>query len=112
MKSAIENSPPLQRLEKRNLAILGLCQALLLTIGATSVALNGLAGYALAANKALATLPVTAWIVGGAMAVFPASLLMKRLGRRGGFAVGTLIGFAGVTVCIAALATGCSARAL
>jgi MFS family permease len=106
MKSDTENTPRLLQQEKRNLALLGVCQALLLTIGATSVALNGLAGYVLATNKALATLPVTAWIVGGAMAVFPASMLMKRLGRRGGFAVGTLVGFVGVTVCITALAIG------
>jgi len=39
-------------------------------------------------NKALATLPVTGWVVGGAISTLPMSLLMKRLGRRTGFTVG------------------------
>src|SRR5712692_8775082 len=46
---------------KKNVAVLATCQALLFTNNSTAIALNGLAGYALAANKALATLPVTAW---------------------------------------------------
>jgi hypothetical protein len=52
MKSATDNTPSLLRQEKNNLPILSLCQALLVTIGATAVALNGLAGYALATSKA------------------------------------------------------------
>src|SRR6266702_3466441 len=67
---------------KKNVAVLATCQALLFTNNATVIALNGLAGYALAADKALATLPVTGWVIGGALSTFPASLLMKRLGRR------------------------------
>ena len=90
---------------QKNVAVLSACQALLLTNSATVIALNGLAGYALASNKALATLPVTGWVVGGALSTLPMSLLMKRVGRRAGFAVGALTGMLGAGICSAALAT-------
>ena len=86
--------------------MLAACQALLFTNNATVIALNGLAGYALASNKALATLPVTGWVVGGALSTFPMSLLMKRIGRRAGFTVGALIGMVGASICSLALVQG------
>ncbi len=88
---------------KKNVAVLAACQALLFTNNSTAIALNGLAGYALAANKALATLPVTAWVIGGALSTLPASLLMKRIGRRSGFTVGALTGMVGAAICSFAL---------
>ena len=89
---------------KRNVAVLAASQALLFTNNSTAIALNGLAGYALASNKALATLPVTAWVIGGAISTLPMSLLMKRIGRRAGFTVGALIGMVGAAICSLALA--------
>ena len=91
---------------KKNVAVLAACQALLFTNNSTAIALNGLAGYALAANKALATLPVTAWVIGGALSTLPASLLMKRIGRRAGFTVGALTGMVGASICSLALYFG------
>jgi MFS family permease len=91
---------------KKNVAVLATCQALLFTNNATAIALNGLAGYALASNKALATLPVTAWVIGAALTTFPASLLMKRIGRRAGFTVGALVGMVGAAICSVALYVG------
>jgi MFS family permease len=88
---------------KKNVAVLAACQALLLTNNSTAIALNGLAGYALASNKALATLPVTGWVVGGALSTLPISLLMKRIGRRAGFVAGALTGMLGAAVCALAL---------
>ena len=79
----------------RNVFLLACCQALLFTNNVTLIALNGLAGFALADNKALATLPVTGYVLGAALATFPASLWMKRVGRRNGFLTGTLFGIAG-----------------
>jgi MFS family permease len=90
---------------KKNVAVLAACQALLFTNNATVIALNGLAGYALASNKALATLPVTGLVVGGALSTLPMSLLMKRIGRRAGFTVGALTGMVGAAICSLALAT-------
>jgi MFS family permease len=88
---------------RKNVSLLAACQALLFTNNSTVIALNGLAGYALAANKALATLPVTGWVVGGAASTMLASLLMKRIGRRAGFTVGALIGVVGALICSLAL---------
>jgi len=62
------------------------------------------AGYALAADKSLATLPVTGWVTGGALSTMLASQLMQRIGRRGGFTVGAVIGIAGALLCALALA--------
>jgi hypothetical protein len=58
--------------QQRNVAVLSACQALLLADSSALVALNGVAGYALATDKALATLPVTGWVVGGACCRPPA----------------------------------------
>ena len=91
---------------KKNVAVLATCQALLFTTNSTAIALSGLAGYALATSKALATLPVTAWVIGGALSTFPASLLMKRFGRRAGFTVGALTGIVGVAISSLALYLG------
>jgi MFS family permease len=91
---------------RKNVAVLAACQALLFTNNSTAIALNGLAGWALASNKALATLPVTGWVIGAALSTFPASLLMKRFGRRAGFTVGALIGMIGAAICSWALYLG------
>src|SRR5439155_1000829 len=48
----------------RNVGLLAACQAMLFTNNTTLVAINGLAGLALTPVKALATLPVTCWILG------------------------------------------------
>ena len=90
----------------KNVAVLAACQALLLANNSTVIALNGLAGYVLAANKSLATLPVTAWVVGAALTTFFASLLMKRVGRRAGFTFGACMGMVGAVICSAALWLG------
>jgi MFS family permease len=89
--------------EKKNVALLATCQALLFTNNSTLIALNGLAGYALAPNKSLATAPVTGWVVGAAATTFFASLLMKRIGRRAGFTFGACIGIVGALICVVAL---------
>jgi MFS family permease len=91
---------------RKNVAVLAACQALLFTNNSTAIALNGLAGYALATNKALATLPVTGWVIGAALTTFPASLMMKRIGRRAGFTVGALVGMIGAAICALALQAG------
>ena len=88
---------------KKNVSLLAACQALLFTNNATVIALNGLAGYALASNKALATLPVTGWVVGAALSTVPASMLMRRFGRRAGFTVGAVTGILGALICSLAL---------
>jgi MFS family permease len=88
---------------KRNVALLAACQALLFTNNSTLIAINGLAGLALAPYAALATLPVTCWVLGGAIGTMPASLHMKRVGRKRGLTTGTLWGIVGALLCAAAI---------
>ena len=87
---------------KKNVALLSACQGLLLTNNSILIATNALAGYALAPDKALATLPVTAYIIGAAITTMPASLLMRRLGRRAGFTLGAVFGIVGALICAGA----------
>jgi MFS family permease len=87
----------------RNVGLLAACQAMLFANNSTLIAINGLAGLALAPYAALATLPVTCWILGGALATMPASLHMKRVGRRAGLTSGTLWAFAGALICASAI---------
>jgi MFS family permease len=91
---------------RRNVFLLACCQALLFTNNVTLISLNGLAGFALADNKALATLPVTGYVVGAALSTFPASLWMKRVGRRNGFLTGTLFGLAGGAIATLGIGLG------
>src|SRR5919106_2418074 len=88
---------------KRNIGLLVACQGLLFTNNSTLIAINGLAGLALAPVAALATLPVTCWVLGGAIGTMPASLHMKRVGRQRGLTTGTLWGIVGALICSSAI---------
>lgn len=88
---------------RRNVALLAGCQAMLFTNNATLIAINGLAGLALAPVAAIATLPVTCWVLGGAISTLPASFYMKRVGRRRGLMTGTLFGIVGALICALAI---------
>src|SRR5262249_9110591 len=91
------------RKEGRNIGLLAACQALLFANNSTLIAINGLAGLSLAPYAGLATLPVTCWVLGGAIATMPASFYMKRVGRQRGLTLGTLFAFAGALVGAAAI---------
>src|SRR3954464_5100236 len=88
---------------RRNVGVLAACQAMLFTNNSTLIAINGLAGLALAPYIGLATLPVTCWILGGAIGTMPASLHMKRVGRQAGLSSGTLWGIVGALICAGAI---------
>ena len=88
---------------RRNVGLLAACQALLFTNNSTLIAINGLAGLALAPRAGLATLPVTGWIIGSAIATMPASLHMKRAGRQKGLSAGIFWGIAGALICATAI---------
>jgi len=90
----------------RSVALLALCQALFQTIAILYMTFGGLVGAALAPSGDLATLPIAATVVGTAAATIPASLLMRRYGRRAGFRIGTLIGAGGGALSAAAVLEG------
>ncbi|MCF8199371.1 MAG: MFS transporter [Sulfuritalea sp.] len=91
---------------KRNIALLATAQALLLTNGITLVAINGLLGFQLATDKRLATLPITTYVIGGALATLPAAFFMKRYGRRAGFMLGSGLGMLGAMIAALAVYMG------
>ena len=88
---------------KKNVALLAGCQAMLFTNNVTLISFAALAGFSLAENKMLATLPATAYVVGAALTTLPASFFMKRFGRQTGFQLGTAMGILGAAVCCLAL---------
>jgi MFS family permease len=92
--------------QRRNVLVLSGCQATLQTTGATMVSVTGLAGLALAPDPALATIPLTCYVLGSAITTIPASLLMGAVGRRTGFQVGTVGGMLGAMVCALAIYFG------
>jgi MFS family permease len=89
--------------QKKNVVVLAGCQAITQVKMSMLIAIAGLSGYALAADKAWATLPVTIYVIGSALATLPSGTFMKRHGRRSGFALGATFGIAGGVVCAAAL---------
>jgi len=91
---------------RRNVALLAGCQAMLFTNNSTLITINGLAGLALAPFSSLATLPVTCWVLGGALTTLPASFYMKRVGRKRGLVTGTLVGIVGALICALAIWLG------
>lgn len=86
-------SPALSAREQRgNIARLTVAQAL---AGANSVvvyATGAIIGHMLAPDKALATLPISIFVVGMAACILPAGAVARRHGRRAAFLVGTACG--------------------
>ena len=78
-----------------SILLLSICFALSASTSSLSVSASSLVGFKIANNKALATLPLTFHLIGTMLAGIPASLLMKRIGRRYGFLIGTGIGIFG-----------------
>ncbi|MDZ7769372.1 MAG: MFS transporter [Woeseiaceae bacterium] len=74
----------------RNLSILFVCQLISATGTFVLITLGGIIGSTLSANKALATLPVSLMVVSVAATTIPAALLMRRIGRKAGFALASL----------------------
>ena len=91
------------RLAKRNALVLAAAQAL---AGGNSVVIVGTAGIvgSTLAGKALATVPVSTYVLGLWMATLPIGFIAKRYGRLATFELGALCGtIAGVLCCLAVL---------
>jgi MFS family permease len=81
--------------ERLNIGILASSQALYNMTAITVMTLSGLVGLLLSPSPALATLPVSAMMLGTLTMTLPASLFMQRVGRRRGFMVGASLGALG-----------------
>lgn len=93
-------------LARRQIALLVTAQALLYINNVTQIAINALAGLALAPTPFWATLPITTYIIGSALTTVPASLFMGRFGRRAGFMVGAVCGVIGMCIAAGGVITG------
>ena len=91
---------------RAQLALLTCLQALLFTNNTSLIVVNGLAGLAIADSKLLATLPVTGYVLGGALWAMPAAAVMNRFGRRTGYTIGSLVAVAGALLAWFALSHG------
>ena len=89
----------------RHLLLLALCQGLFLTNNVTFIAINGLVGLSLAPLGWMATLPVTGYVVGGALSTMPVAWLQAHLGRKRSFQIGLLVAAASAALCAYAAAT-------
>lgn len=84
---------------RKNVAVLAGCQGLLHTNNSILISVNALAGFALAADKTLATLPITMYFIGSALTTVPLSFLMKQTSRRAGFITGAACAVLGAILC-------------
>lgn len=89
----------------RNLWLLAGLSGLFLTNNIVFIAINGLVGLALAPYGWMATLPVMAYVVGGALATGAVARHQAVLGRKRSFQLGLLVAFASALLCAFAAAT-------
>lgn len=90
----------------KDIVVLAIGQALTSTVVSLLTSVSSLSGAYLAPERALATVPVSATVLGTLLMIYPASTLMGRLGRRGGFMFKAGVGVVGGAVCALALFIG------
>jgi len=83
---------------KRNVALLALSQAMLITGTSLLLATCALVGMTLTSIKSLATLPLALLFLAQMATTIPASLYMQRVGRRLGFITSAVFGMAGAAI--------------
>lgn len=83
---------------RRNIFLLALCQAVMMTGGSLLITSSAVVGAMLTDERALATLPLALQFLSSMLTSIPASFAMRRWGRRAGFLFGTLVGAAGGAV--------------
>lgn len=90
----------------RNVLLLALCQALMLTGTSLLLATSALVGMRLADTPALSTLPLSLQFLGMMISSFSASMLMKYFGRKAGFSGGLILAMAGAALCSTSIVSG------
>ena len=86
---------------KRNIILLSLSQAALITGTSLLLASSAIVGLALAGHKSLATMPLALMFLAQMATTIPASLYMAGVGRRLGFMTSAMFGLAGAAVATA-----------
>jgi MFS family permease len=99
------SQPDIEADARRNAFIYSIAQAINGSVPPICFSVGALAGYYLLGDdKSLATVPVTGYTVGIALGAMPAAFLMRLVGRRFGFMLGSVIAiFAGLIGALALL---------
>lgn len=93
MKPKPENSEM-----KRNVLLLSLSQALLVTCNSLLITSSALVGNSLTTHKSLATLPFALMFLTQMTTAIPASFFMGKVGRQKGFMTGAMLGLSGAVL--------------
>lgn len=75
----------------RNVLLLLFAQLIFVSGSAMTVTMGGIVGSQLAPDPRFATLPISLTVLGTALGTVPATLIMKRIGRRYGFMTAAII---------------------
>ena len=87
------------------LLLLVLCQGLFLTNNVTFMAINGLVGLSIAPSPWMATLPITAYVAGGALFANLVARHQRAWGRRRAFQLGLCVAMLSCALCAYAAAS-------
>jgi len=82
-----------------NLLLLAFCQGMFMTSAIAFIAMNGLVGLALAPVGWMATLPVTSYVVGGALSAPLVARIQARWGRKRSFQIGLVVAALSAAAC-------------
>ncbi|MBR0724980.1 MFS transporter [Bradyrhizobium manausense] len=91
----LQDAVPTTRFERANVVRLSIAQALAGANSTVIYATGAVIGDMLAPTKALATLPISIFVVGMAACTLPAGAIAQHHGRRAAFMIGTGCGVAG-----------------
>lgn len=91
----LAGAAPVSRFERGNVVRLAVAQALAGANSTVIYATGAVIGDMLAPTKALATLPISIFVVGMAVCTLPAGAIAQRHGRRAAFMIGTGCGVMG-----------------
>lgn len=92
--------------QRRNVALLSMCWALVSTSMMMVVTVSALVGSMLSPDKSLFALPIALQWIGTALMTGPASFIMRALGRRNGFWIASVIMAVGAAIAVVAIVQG------
>ena len=87
----------------RNVPLLAMSQAMMMSSMSLILTTSALVGYALADDKSLSTFPVAVIFIAVMFTSIPAAMILKRIGRKPGFMLATLFGMTGGVVATIAI---------
>jgi MFS family permease len=83
---------------KRNVIILAVCQALMMSGNSLLITATALVGLQIAPHPQWATIPFALMFAGVIITTYPASMMMQKAGRKAGFSLGAVLGICGGSI--------------